>query len=229
MKLDTSKPKDWRAFVNSLGVAGLDRLFLHHCDIEVWEFPEIILTVEIDEPAITLQRIESLRLILANHYECDKVNLRILPKIPGTRFYTSEGYLKHIQENNLKEIEKRIELQKHSEGMYVAICPFHEEKTPSFSVHVLKNMYHCFGCGEHGELEEFAKKFDDLQMLKQRESKENRLRFLQFARLRCKQVMIHIDYQFANNYERPECDVRMDEIQKKVKELNDDIKRAEEC
>lgn len=187
MKLDTSKPKDWRAFVDSLGISGLEKLLLKHCEIEVWEFPTIILTIEMDEePVITLERVESLRLILASHYECDKLSLKIFPKIPGTRFYTSEGYIKHTQESNLKEIEKRIELKKHSESMYIARCPFHEEKTPSFSVHPLKNMYHCFGCGEHGELGDFAKQFDEFNRIKQEEAKENRLRFLKFARIRCK-------------------------------------------
>src|ERR1700722_12252932 len=39
---------------------------------------------------------------------------------------------------------------------YVALCPFHKEKTPSFSVVEDKGFYHCFGCGAHGDVISFT-------------------------------------------------------------------------
>ncbi|MFI3241565.1 MAG: DNA primase [Alphaproteobacteria bacterium] len=38
---------------------------------------------------------------------------------------------------------------------YVGLCPFHNEKTPSFTVNEQKGFYHCFGCGAHGDIVRF--------------------------------------------------------------------------
>jgi DNA primase len=46
-------------------------------------------------------------------------------------------------------IERHLPLRKAGQN-YVARCPFHNEKTPSFSVSPSKQFYHCFGCGAHG-------------------------------------------------------------------------------
>ena len=40
---------------------------------------------------------------------------------------------------------------KKSGGNYVGLCPFHNEKTPSFTVSDTKQFFHCFGCGEGGD------------------------------------------------------------------------------
>ncbi len=41
------------------------------------------------------------------------------------------------------------------------LCPFHSEKTPSFTVNDQKGFYHCFGCGEHGSVLDFVVKIQD--------------------------------------------------------------------
>ena len=46
-------------------------------------------------------------------------------------------------------IDERVPLKK-SGANYMACCPFHKEKTPSFSVSPSKQFYHCFSCGAHG-------------------------------------------------------------------------------
>jgi DNA primase len=46
-------------------------------------------------------------------------------------------------------VDRYVKLKK-SGANYVACCPFHQEKTPSFSVSQTKQFYHCFGCGAHG-------------------------------------------------------------------------------
>ncbi len=46
-------------------------------------------------------------------------------------------------------VERYVPLKK-AGGNYVACCPFHNEKSPSFTVSQTKQFYHCFGCGAHG-------------------------------------------------------------------------------
>ena len=46
---------------------------------------------------------------------------------------------------------------------YVARCPFHSEKTPSFSVHPDKQFYQCFGCGARGTVISFLMEYDHLE------------------------------------------------------------------
>src|SRR5215475_4404949 len=46
-------------------------------------------------------------------------------------------------------VDRHVKL-KRAGANYVACCPFHSEKTPSFTVSQSKQFYHCFGCGAHG-------------------------------------------------------------------------------
>jgi len=56
-------------------------------------------------------------------------------------------------------IDSRVPLKKAGKD-YKACCPFHEEKTPSFTVSSDKQFYHCFGCGEHGTAIGFLMNYD---------------------------------------------------------------------
>ncbi|MBK6617963.1 MAG: DNA primase [Nitrosomonas sp.] len=48
---------------------------------------------------------------------------------------------------------------------FTACCPFHDEKTPSFSVSQSKQFYHCFGCGKHGNAIDFLREYSGLSFV----------------------------------------------------------------
>ena len=59
-------------------------------------------------------------------------------------------------------IERRVPL-KRSGSEFQACCPFHDEKTPSFTVSHKKQFYHCFGCGAHGSVIGFLMQYEGLE------------------------------------------------------------------
>ena len=58
-------------------------------------------------------------------------------------------------------IGTRVQLKKAGK-IYKGLCPFHEEKTPSFTVEPTKGFYHCFGCGAHDTAIGFLMNYDNL-------------------------------------------------------------------
>ncbi|CAH7478523.1 DNA primase [Vibrio chagasii] len=61
-------------------------------------------------------------------------------------------------------VDARVKLKKKGKN-YGACCPFHNEKTPSFSVSQEKQFYHCFGCGVHGNAIDFIMEFERLEFV----------------------------------------------------------------
>lgn len=55
-----------------------------------------------------------------------------------------------------------IKLKKSGAQNYTGLCPFHKEKTGSFSVHATRQFYHCFGCGESGDVFSFVQKIENI-------------------------------------------------------------------
>lgn len=58
-------------------------------------------------------------------------------------------------------IGRYVELRRRGKD-YLALCPFHVEKTPSFKVSEQKQLYHCFGCGRGGDVLEFLKEHEGI-------------------------------------------------------------------
>ena len=69
-------------------------------------------------------------------------------------------------------VGRRIQLKKAGRE-FKACCPFHDEKTPSFTVSPSKGFYHCFGCGAHGTAIGFLMEFDHMSFVEAIESLAN--------------------------------------------------------
>ena len=55
-----------------------------------------------------------------------------------------------------------VKLKKAGAQNFSGLCPFHNEKTPSFSVHATRQFYHCFGCGASGDVFSFVQKVENI-------------------------------------------------------------------
>lgn len=66
------------------------------------------------------------------------------------------------QADIVKVIESYIRLRKAGAQNYSGLCPFHKEKSPSFSVHATRQFYHCFGCGVSGDVFSFVGKIENV-------------------------------------------------------------------
>ena len=76
--------------------------------------------------------------------------------------YFSEEIIAEVQQRNdiVDVISQYVHLQKKGSN-YTCCCPFHNEKTPSFSVNQARQMYKCFGCGEGGSVITFLQKYEN--------------------------------------------------------------------
>ena len=76
---------------------------------------------------------------------------------PGDFAYTVKQ-----QADIVRIIGDYIKLKKAGAQNYSGLCPFHGEKTPSFSVHATRQFYHCFGCGLSGDVFSFVQKIENI-------------------------------------------------------------------
>ena len=76
----------------------------------------------------------------------------------------SESFLQELADKNdiVDVVSSYVKLTKRSGANLFGLCPFHSEKTPSFSVSPEKQIYHCFGCGKGGSVINFIMEIENL-------------------------------------------------------------------
>jgi DNA primase len=68
------------------------------------------------------------------------------------------------QADIVRVIGEYVKLKKSGAQNFTGLCPFHQEKTPSFSVHATKQFFHCFGCGVSGDVLNFVQKIENISL-----------------------------------------------------------------
>src|SRR5208337_2418310 len=76
---------------------------------------------------------------------------------PGDFAYTVKQ-----QADIVRIVGDYVKLRKAGAQNYSGLCPFHSEKTPSFSVHATRQFFHCFGCGASGDVFSFVQKIENI-------------------------------------------------------------------
>ena len=76
-------------------------------------------------------------------------------------FYPEEVVEEVRQRNDIVSVISTYVKLKKTGANYMGLCPFHSEKSPSFSVSGNKQMYHCFGCGVSGNVYTFIMEYEN--------------------------------------------------------------------
>src|SRR5580698_154790 len=83
------------------------------------------------------------------------------PYLPMTEAADFKDTLKQ-QADIVRIVGDYVKLKKAGAQNYSGLCPFHNEKTPSFSVHATRQFFHCFGCGTSGDVFSFVQKIENV-------------------------------------------------------------------
>ncbi len=143
-KVIPSKIKEWELIKNRLGKKIGDSLssiyLLEANDFSEWFGEEVIRQYyfpELEESEKNMTRLKRLEIMISSK---NKYVNNFQEKLERARNYP------------IKDIaQQKLDLRP-SGSNFVALCPFHNEKTPSFYLYANSDSFHCFGCQEHGDV-----------------------------------------------------------------------------
>ena len=91
---------------------------------------------------------------------------QVIERKRGKMARYSEEILNEVrQSNDIVDVISQYVHLKRSGRNYFGLCPFHNEKSPSFSVSPDKQIFHCFGCGVGGNVITFVSKIEGLNFI----------------------------------------------------------------
>ena len=77
-----------------------------------------------------------------------------------------DGFLQELKfKTDINDVVSTYVTLKKRGNTYVGLCPFHNEKTPSFTVYPATQSFYCFGCGAGGDAVTFIKKIENLDYI----------------------------------------------------------------
>ncbi len=100
-------------------------------------------------------------------------------------------------------ISNYVKLKKTGKN-YTGLCPFHKEKTPSFTVDTSKQLYHCFGCGEGGDVISFIEKIENME-------------FVEAVEFLAKKIGYSLKYNYSGSRESSKLKNRLVELNEQAK------------
>ena len=66
------------------------------------------------------------------------------------------------ERSSIEDVVREHVTLRRSGSSLVGLCPFHDEKSPSFNINPVNGYYHCYGCGEGGDVISFVQKVEHL-------------------------------------------------------------------
>lgn len=142
-------------------IESVDRLYVQHESAlqkaleraNVTPLEAQVLPISVQSPTLSAASTEVVTSTDAGEKAAGKVNHRGISKTTVEEIKSRVNILDVAQEH-MKLIRRG--------GNYVGCCPFHNEKTPSFTIYPKSNSYFCFGCGDGGDIIHFVERLDHL-------------------------------------------------------------------
>jgi len=129
--------------------------------------------------------------------------------------------------NDIVDIVSEYVTLKRTGTSYKGLCPFHKEKTPSFSVSADKQIFHCFGCGVGGDVIKFLMQTENIDFYEAIENLASRANItlpqddanIDFTKIKHKERLFQVNLEaakyFRNNLYLPEAKAAQDYINKR--------------